>query len=56
MCKGNLKKSFFLVGGIFFQMGAIGGKWGENMLVELENVFLIGGIFFTVGGKCISGI
>jgi len=45
---------FFLIGGIFFKLGA-------NILVEFE-VFLIGAIFFNwgdffqIGGKYVSGI
>ena len=47
-------KMFFLIGGIFFKLGA-------NILVEFE-VFLIGAIFFNwgdffqIGGKYVSGI
>ena len=44
-------KMFFLIGGIFFKLGAN----GENVLVEFENVFLIGGIFFKLGAKIILG-
>ena len=48
---------FFLIGGIFFKLGAM----GENVLVEFENVnwghfFTIGDIFFKVGGKNYFGI
>ena len=44
---------FFLIGGIFFKLGAM----GANVLVEFKNIFLmgasftIGGIFLKVGGK-----
>ena len=37
--------SIFLIGGIFFKLGAM----GANELVEFENVFLIGGIFLQLG-------
>ena len=43
-----------LIGGIFFEFGAI----GANVLMEFEKN-LIGGIFFQIGGnggKCVSGI
>ena len=43
---------FFLIGGIFFKLGAMGAK----VFVEFENVFLIEGIFFKLGAKKYFGI
>ena len=36
---------FFLIGGIFFKLGAM----GANVIVGFENIFLIGGIFLQLG-------